>query len=417
MDRKKLFHEYREYFLNNQDYDSMILDFPVNQDHIDGNIDFNELNNNWWITLIDPFMNINPIIWSKKSLSTNFYKSIIKPILLLDSNVMNALHDFVIQKVDIPKEQYNSILLFLKYFTENRFEISPIFYFLESIYKSNPQNIQKYINNRFITIFKLHTMDIDYFMSTGKVISNKIKSKDHLLKLGYSSIDELCRINYKSLIEVKKNYSLDYIIRLSYLSLLNIALINSEKGSPFDKYKKAIDFFENEIKISGSCELTFALLFFYNTAKYQRFLPPLQKGMNFKKYSKKLSSSAWDLLLLRFPHMLISSNKRPNLNQTFDYIKSYICTAEKALRDLFSVYKIEMIFSLKSNDFNNKAITSINLNKLKNFLPASDFKKLEEIIVKNNQIIRRIENQKVIEENISNYIKIAELKVKEKIIF
>jgi hypothetical protein len=53
---------------------SVIWDFPGDHNYPNNIIDLSDLDSNWWITIVDPFMGIRPIVLNKYSLNTNIIK-------------------------------------------------------------------------------------------------------------------------------------------------------------------------------------------------------------------------------------------------------------------------------------------------------------------------------------------------------
>ena len=347
-------------------------------------------------------MGITPIIWNKFALSIDKYPVYIKPILLLDSNVMSAVHDFVTNKINMSKDRYESVNLLIKFIIKMKYDITGAFYCLEAIYKSNV-NRKFYILECLKTIFTLQTIDENIFEETGEIKSNPKKVKEELDFHNVDTLEKQSELIYKSFEKAYLNQEIDILLNITYVSLLKISIINYKNKPPFDKYLETFTFFKDDLGIIGANELTFALLYYYNTDNYKKFLPPLQKRLNFDNLINKINSSTWDLLLLRLPPLFIDSEKDINYEKSAIVIKHFICTAENALKDLFSVQKIETIFSLKEYKYGKKILTSLNFDNLSKFIPEIDIDKLKKLEVDESRLIYNCNENNTLENKIKIY--------------
>jgi hypothetical protein len=144
----------RDHFLREPDDQVFIWDFSrgVRSDILVGNQDFRPDNASWWITIIDPYRGRRPILLSRKAFLYGQF-IVFFPRLLLDSQIMNALHTYVTSPLEIDPSKRESIGAFLSFVTSNKFtfDISPTFYLMETA--SNPEKRELYMRQRAETVF------------------------------------------------------------------------------------------------------------------------------------------------------------------------------------------------------------------------------------------------------------------------
>jgi hypothetical protein len=83
------FEYFRNFFLSEADYKARIWDFThkVKSEVLIGNQDFRGDDPSWWITIIDPYRGVRPLLCNRElflygQISTGMY-----PMIFLDSNV------------------------------------------------------------------------------------------------------------------------------------------------------------------------------------------------------------------------------------------------------------------------------------------------------------------------------------------
>jgi hypothetical protein len=338
----------RDLFLREPDDQVFIWDFSheVRSDILVGNQDFRPNNAPWWITIIDPYRGRRPILLNRKVFLPGDPGNVItfKPKLLLDSQVVNALHTYVESPLVLDASRRESIRSFLSFVTLRpfTFDLSPMFYFMETAAKSDPENREEYMRERAEAIFKLWTMDTQQFMQTGRVIPNPELVAGELIYNDATSLDELIsrHINGNSDALAQE---CTLIVDFKYAYLLKIALVQYQmRGNVLSKYHVVREFMDHTLGLVSGAELTLALSYFTHPQRYQRFIRPLQPEMRFTKFCHELRASAWDLFLIWLAPRMLGMPDFP----TTGYLcrLGYVCTAEHALRDIMSSQFITRVF-------------------------------------------------------------------------
>jgi hypothetical protein len=86
------------------------------------------------------------------------------PTVLLDSQVVNALHTYVTSPDTINVSMREAIRGFLSFIKSRNFDFSTIFYNAEMAAKSDPEKRESYARERAATVFALQTMDVQQFL-------------------------------------------------------------------------------------------------------------------------------------------------------------------------------------------------------------------------------------------------------------
>jgi hypothetical protein len=358
----------RDLFLREPDDQVFIWDLShqVRSDILVGNQDFQVDNASWWITIVDPYRGRQPILLNRQFFLGGQYITFF-PRLLLDSQVMNALHIYVRSPLELDPSRREVIRRFLSFVTTRNFtfDISPMFYLMETASKSNPENRELYMRERAETVFKLLTMDVQQFIQTGRIIPNPELQAGELACKGASSLDELVA----RFVEGKSDelaQECTPMVDFKYASLLKIALVQYQmRGDVLTKYYAIREFMDHTLGLVTSTELLLALKYFtHPQAQHnQRFIRPLQPKMRFENFRDKLRASAWDVWLIWLAHRVINM-KTLDLRISHPCPLGYVCTADDALRDLMSSQFIIMIFGCRAGIGNVQPLLGNNLEML-----------------------------------------------------
>ncbi|SIQ70293.1 hypothetical protein SAMN05880558_10513 [Aeromonas sp. RU39B] len=323
------------------------------------------------IGIIDQFNGKRPIIFNKdffdkKKLELNIYQT-----LVLDSHIVDILHRYV---SGIGKLDDNSKLVtrdFLVHVSSLNCDYNPVFYLTENFSKSSKEQFIKTSSGKLSSILKLHCMDEQEYINNN-VIKYKKESVEHYCDK-YKSVDlDNCGIAWAN--EFAENHhNNDYreITRLSYACLLKMVLIQfmypkMSQENIIKKYYEFERFLIEDLNIILARELNLALYYFSNFAG--KFVS-VQPNMDVEGAKRALLSTAWDLLLLRIPEILLSPTHLPELNL------SYIVTSEAKLLDIGDMFNISTVmykdkkspafpilsFNVKKFE---KVISEVNLDEL-----------------------------------------------------
>ncbi len=338
----------RDYFLTTPDYQTQIwyLMDGWTSEILVGNKDFRFNDAPWWITIIDSYGGRQPILLNREYFLYDSVPFIVSPTVLLDSQVVNALHTYVTSPNALNTPMREAIRSFLS-FVKGRFEFSAIFYFAEMAAKSNPKKRELYARERAAMIFALQTMDVQEFSQTGRVIPDPAAQAAHLAYNGIGSVEEfISRYAGFACDALAQKVALN--VDLSYASLLKIALVQRQmRGDILTKYRAVREFMEHSLGIVPGEERTLALCYFARPQRYQRFIHPLQPGMRFAKFCNDLRASAWDLFLVRLPEQILGMSTPGSGVVSRSCCLSYVCTAEHALRDIMSSRSIETLYQFE----------------------------------------------------------------------
>lgn len=324
------------------------------------------------IGIIDQFNNKRPCILNneflieKKKLTFAFVAT-----LLLDSHIVDALHKYVtsIDTLDLDTRAVTGD--FLKHVSKLRCDYSPMFYLAENFAKSSKEQFLKTSSDKLTSIIKLHSMDEEIFISTGKISPKRDAIEYYYDLYKAKSLDE-CGINY-----AKEYYEKSYLKKhaevtlLSYACLLKMVLIHFmdptlTSKNIIQKYKIFEDFLVNTLGLYLAREVNLSLYYFSGLAG--KFVN-VQPNMTSEKAKKNLLATAWDLLLLRLPEFLLTPTNLPEVNM------GYIVTSEDKLLSVAELFKLEAIF-YEDKTSTGSPLLSFKLELFDNILSSSDFKEL-----------------------------------------
>jgi hypothetical protein len=346
----ELYSFWRDYFLNTSDYQSHIWTFSEGRtsEFLVGGQDFRLNDASWWITILDPYKGCKPLLLNRDFFLYGHINIAVCPSLLLDSQVVNELHKYVTMLDNMTDPRRKAVRDFIAFIVSRNLDFSPIFYFLEMMAKSEPETRGLYAEERARTVLALQTMDMQHFMNTGRVVPDSDVQAAQLAYQGIDSIEELIARNTDVVFECPTPF-FSSIVDFMYASLLKIALVQRQqmRADVRTKYFVIYEFMEQTLGIILEAELDVALGYFVHPQRYQRFIRPLQREMNFTTFRHNLRASAWDLLLVRLPESLLDLNILGLSVIAYPCNLSYVCTAENALRDIMASRRVKTVFSLR----------------------------------------------------------------------
>lgn len=323
------------------------------------------------IGIIDQFNGKRPIILNKHFLDGNKLDLQIYQTLILDSHIVDTLHRFVsgCGKLDDHSREVTSN--FLAHVSKLNCDYSPIFYLTENFAKSSNDVFIKTSSEKLTSILKLHSMNENEFINTGKIIYKSESIDYYCNKYQAEDLDACGDAWAREFAENHTQNDIAKITNLSYACLLKMVLIhfiNPEltTNNIVKKYKEFERFLTNDINIVLARELNLALYYFSGFAG--KFVSA-QPNMPVERAKKTLKATAWDIFLLRLPEMLLSPKNLPELNL------AYIVTSEEKLLNIGDMFNIESIFYRDKNapaspilSFNlilfDKIISKAELNNL-----------------------------------------------------
>jgi hypothetical protein len=288
------------------------------------------------IRLLDQFGGRRPWLLNRDFLtSSGDYPLHLLVTLVLDSNVVSRLHNYRTGS-DIGAPGTRAACEDLLLFASRRLvDYNPTFYLLESCSKSTPQNFIDYVSPVLASILYLHSMDEAHFIAT-REIKPKPEAVYHYCALyGERTLEECGRAWAERALRGQKSRDVSRMVRTTYIALMKMTLIHKQsRRSVYDKMEEFHDFLTTELGIYLAYESHLAVYYF---ADLVRRLLSVQPQTSFEKARKYLRRTAWDILLLRLPEMLLSPAELPIMNLPF------ICSGEQELTELGAFFTIESI--------------------------------------------------------------------------
>jgi hypothetical protein len=286
------------------------------------------------IHIIDQFCGKRPALFNHDfctnddELQLQFWCSI-----TLDSNVVSLLHEFVTNRSGMSKEKHDATYSFLIHLTEVNCDYSPMFYVMESYFKSKEEEFYEHVPKALSSILKLHSMNESTFLKDG-IMCLKPDAVQFYSELYQSDDFEECGLNWaKKIVKDIKDTDLQYRINLTYASLLKMVLIKfADNKGIYRKSEEFENFMVNELGMRLARESSLALYYFSNLAGK---LINTQANMSFDSAVHDLKATAWDLYLLKLPEQLLTPNHLPELNT------SYVATSEVKLYEIGKLFDIQ----------------------------------------------------------------------------
>lgn len=295
------------------------------------------------IHIIDQFCGKSPALFNHefctndKELFLKYWCSI-----TLDSNVVCLLHEFVTNRTGMSADKCNAIHAFLTHLTKVNYDYSPIFYVMESFFKSAEKEFYECVPKALTSILKLHAMNTNSFLKGGD-ISLEPKAIQYYQELYQADSLEECGLNWAKNIIIDLNKSdLEYTVKLIYASLLKMVLIKfADNKGIYKKSEEFEKFMMVDLKIRLARESSLALYYFSNLAGK---LINTQANMSFDSAIHDLKATAWDLYLLKLPEQLLTPTFLPEINI------SYVATSEVKLYEIGKLFDIQHLACRTDND-------------------------------------------------------------------
>ncbi len=300
--------------------------------------DFDFKSGNFSISVIDPFNGIlNPWLISYETLIEGYLPRIV-PTVILDSNVISNLHLFVAKPELLNNDQRKVIINLLDYLILDKVDYNPAFYFMESFAKTEIQDSEKYITSFAKSLLTLYTMDEYHFLTKREIRVDYDKLEVYGSRYNGINLDEM---SFNLVEGLKRMHPPSTDWHVLYVILLKAALIHKTHNGHFvSKINKLYEFVYDTFGVLFSRELSISVYYF--SGKIDGFIP-FQKGANFEKAINRFRASAWDIYLLRFPELLLSSSIEP-------IPLAAICTGDYFAQYIGRKFKIRRLLT-NNNDF------------------------------------------------------------------
>jgi|GEM_PF-4726583 len=288
------------------------------------------------ISVIDQFSGRVPAVMSKETLLGN-YPPALAPTVILDSNVMAYLHQFVTARETQDEKQRKTVIQLLDYLLHTKFDYNPSFYYLESFSKSaeSSQKIIEYTKS----ILTLHMMDELYFLQKREMRVNEVTLGKYAEKFGTNDVDEMAKRQCEML---QKMHVPGTDWKVLYLIILKAALIHRTFQGDFEaKLRKLYEFVYEIFGVLFSRELGVAS--FYFSGELDKFIP-LQKNANAENTLKRMKATAWDMYLLRLPELMLCHENAP-------IPLAMICTGDKGVQAVGRRIRVHRLFTTQGTPY------------------------------------------------------------------
>lgn len=350
-----MYQNYKNYFLGTDDKDAHFFEIaasPYDSMFYSESMVFGAGEHK--IHIIDQFCGKRPALFNHdfctndEELHLNFWCSI-----TLDSNVVSLLHEFVTNRSGMGDDKRDATHLFLRHLSEVNCDYSPMFYVMESYFKSDEKEFYEYVPKALASILKLHSMDEATFLKEG-LISLKPDAIQYYSELYQASDLEKCGLNWaKKIVKDIKDTDLEYKVNLIYASLLKMVLIRfADNKGIYKKSEEFEKFMMESLGIRLARESSLALYYFSNLAG--KFINT-QANMSLGSAIHDLKATAWDLYLLKLPEQLLTPNYLPELNT------SYVATSEVKLYEIGKLFDIQHLACRTDGDGTGMPVLSFDM--------------------------------------------------------
>jgi hypothetical protein len=285
------------------------------------------------IQITDLFGGRQPILLNYEAL-TREIQIPFRPTVIMDSNVVSYLHQYVGGAGSLTAPKRRAVLRFLKFVVSRRFDYNPFFYYMEATWRSAPSSVVNYATEISVSLLRLHTMEVDRFLNSGE-----IRADPHLLALyeeeyRVTGLAELASAYARSMIQ-PTDPRMEWVGKLAYAALLKTALIHKlSKRSVHAKYEELQIFMEQTFNVALGVERLLALEYF--AGKFDAFIP-VQRGASPNRALDRLRAASWDLLLLHLPAFLLVAD----IHQ--EVLLGYVCTGDKTLNSIAKACRIDAV--------------------------------------------------------------------------
>ncbi len=262
-----------------------------------------------------------------------------RPTVLLDSQAVTYLHQFVSGSSRLPSPRREIVETFLKFAVAKGLDYNPAFYFLEALRRDDDASAE-YAFATARSILRLHTMSKQEFLTTGRLHPDPVALAPYQTEFGLETFDDIAAAYANAFVREARGHDLatSGAGRLSYAVLLTIAAIHrSRPGTgPRDIVWKCARFDEylGALGIGLAFERVVAIQHF--AGGIDNFLP-VQKGANPERALARIRAAAWDIELLRVPATWLA------LPPEHGVIVAYPCTADRTLALLAQSFTLELV--------------------------------------------------------------------------
>lgn len=337
-----IFEQYRQYFNITNDAHAHFYEIaysPYPSPIKNSQLSFGE--DTYKIGIIDQFNGKRPFLFNMEFMrSPKRYELQIVVSIILDSHLVTELHAYCTNSEQMINHKKAAVESFLKWVSTYRYDFNPSFYFTESFCKSTLENFISSVSPVAASMLHLHAMDEEIYLRSGEIVPRKGSIEHYQDKYRAVSIEECAQKWLTEFINIELELFRP-IIDATYASLLKMVLIHKmDRRHLFDKLSDFESFLSNELGARLARESLFAAYYF---ADLLGSMVGVQANTSYENAKKNLRATAWDILLLRIPELLLNPANLPEMNL------AYVCTADKKLFEMGSLFELEML-AIRSDD-------------------------------------------------------------------
>jgi hypothetical protein len=333
---------FREYFRQTGDRESLFWTLSPHRssDFLRRNLDIAHGKERYRI--IDHLAGRQPILANYDSLVNDLNTIRFIPTILLDSNVMAYLNAYVTGGISSRSSRRGfATKNLLTKLVSLGWDYNPLFYYMETLTRNAFETTFPHARHFAETILRLHTMDEAYFLKSGDIRPDEKQVAKYLEQDNVQTLSELAERHVRDGASSMPQHMPTDVLQLTYACLLKAGILNSAKISQRRKMETFFDFVRSQLGLQLAREELVAGLHFRSKAGN---LIPIHP--NYKKdFKARIMASAWDIMLLRMPELLLSWGGQQETTL------AYVCTGDTTLQDLGAMFTVLRVTKLKENNY------------------------------------------------------------------
>lgn len=321
------------------------------------------------IHIIDLFGGRHPLLVNYHSL-TEELQIPFRPTVILDSNVVSYLHQYVTSQPALDKQRRQAVEELLRFVITNRLDYNPFFYYLEAASREKESSLLGHATGISESLLRLHTMDERHFLDCGQIRIDPRILDEYFEEYGVAEFAELAAAYARGMV-VPTDPRMQWVSKLSYAVMLKTALIHksSMPGIP-TKYEELLTFMEEKLNIALGAERILALEYF--AGRFDGFIP-IQQGAVPARALGRVRAASWDLVLLQLPAYLLVASMPGGV-----YV-GFVCTGDKVLNRVARACRIEGVMAWAPDTQIPLPIMTSDLSILKNDIGQDVVSRIREI--------------------------------------
>lgn len=317
-------------------YEWIVHDSPIESEWMKETVIFGKGNP---IHLIDQFCGKQPFLINQKYIIDGQLHYPACAVAIVDSNLMDGIVAFM----DGATVE-DGMRGFINFISTKEWGISPAFYLTEQYAKSTWDNFLLHAKRRMRYFYRFLALDREHFLATDQVRLLP-EAISFFLEAGRAtSLDELAdrHVEYFSS-EHTQREALE-TVEASEIALLKMVLVREFEmrgASAVTQFVAYQQFMSSVVGVALARESQLALHYFCGHAGS---LLGIKENTSKKNALKNIRSTAWDLLLLRTPELML---KPPEIA---GYVPvGYVATHEQRLAELANLMSVHSTFSDKKS--------------------------------------------------------------------